>query len=1196
MRFDAARWYSMEMAGVVTHTGAMIIQKARELIDRIGIPLELDTDGIWTTLPSSFPQNFKFTTKSGKTVFLSYPCAMLNAETQNLFTNHQYHELVDKQQKKYEVHSECSILFELDGPYKAMVLPASKEEDKGIKKRYAVFGLDGKLAELKGFEIKRRGELQLIKIFQSEIFSRFLQGSDLPSCYQAVADVANNWLDVLDNQGQELDDDSLLDLISEASTMSRSLEDYGAQKSCAITTARRLGTFLGAEMVADKGVQCNYVISRRPEGSPVTERAIPTVIFHTDDMAVRRRFLRRWLHDPSLTDDELDIRNILDWDYYKGRLGSAIMKIITIPAAIQHVTNPVPRVKHPDWLQKRIRDLDSSHKQMKMSSFFEKKSKDLPSAMEIDIEDMANAVRHKVPVMATVRKGDKRKSSTSAEPAEDAPLPPNVPKEEDIHAWLLHQKAVWRQQVAARKKRRIAIENGEELPRVRATTGMGAFVVHEQQRLLRSQWQIVEIRPMAQPGLFKMWVFTGVGQIQTLTLEVPRVFYINSRKEWKGMANVKEVPARVLPMGSTCHRLLEVVMPEQQFQQNYHELMLDMADPEVEGIYETELPLMLKAIMDLGCVPKLKPKTSAEKVLRQGRKLDSVSLSELEFQSCAPNIAYLESPILAQVYINYSWSEAPARGVIGLFSSFTCVAPQFIVINPINGADRPNFTRMLQQEYTEEMKRRGVVLSVDESKKFVATVSYARTREAAFRELSRIVKELRQKSHAPTMVLFQSALSLPGLLVACAALEELPIVCLPADPQDNQYSALQWQQPAVQRMTRAFFGAEGGYSDRLALARFAHIPIANIEPNARYEQIFVADVFFGRLLRDQKHLLWAQSAWRSDVANDDRCFDMDEERPVLIAPQACRTFCVELEVTSFTINAIINHTQLEEMESLPTAGSEQYFPGQLEGQLPRTKTIADEAISCAPAFKVITQMVNKWLRHLYKTKSQHVDLLLSHFERWLSSQSSKFFMPMLRRYADGLMHKMFKALVEKLTALGATIVYASVKSIILCTGKTSQYTAMAYTRYLIDTIHDEPLFKLLALEPKKAWSQLLFMDRFNFAGFAGKYKELEGEGLRIDEGEDTEAAELTEEDMQTDATNPDSQPPAVRDACDWNLAEFLPKPVQHHFLVNIIDFLDKCMQHRDVSVGDGPSQAGFATQVQRKQKSDEFVKSLFVNR
>ncbi len=50
-----------------------------------------------------------------------------------------------------------------------------------------------------------------------------------------------------------------------------------------------------------------------------------------------------------------DVRGIVDWEYYRQRLSGAIQKIITIPAALQRVTNPVPRVAHPDWLHKRVR-------------------------------------------------------------------------------------------------------------------------------------------------------------------------------------------------------------------------------------------------------------------------------------------------------------------------------------------------------------------------------------------------------------------------------------------------------------------------------------------------------------------------------------------------------------------------------------------------------------------------------------------------------------------------------------------------------------------------------------------------------------------------------------------------------------------------------------------------------------------------
>ena len=63
--------------------------------------------------------------------------------------------------------------------------------------RYAVFNEDGSLAELKGFEVKRRGELQLIKIFQSSVFESFLHGNSLQTVYESVAKVADYWLDIL---------------------------------------------------------------------------------------------------------------------------------------------------------------------------------------------------------------------------------------------------------------------------------------------------------------------------------------------------------------------------------------------------------------------------------------------------------------------------------------------------------------------------------------------------------------------------------------------------------------------------------------------------------------------------------------------------------------------------------------------------------------------------------------------------------------------------------------------------------------------------------------------------------------------------------------------------------------------------------------------------------------------------------------
>lgn len=84
-----SRWFSMQMAACVTFVGSNIIRRARVLVGKIGIPLELDTDGIWSMLPCTFPDEFCFQTTSGKMKF-KYPEIMLNAMTASNFTNKQF--------------------------------------------------------------------------------------------------------------------------------------------------------------------------------------------------------------------------------------------------------------------------------------------------------------------------------------------------------------------------------------------------------------------------------------------------------------------------------------------------------------------------------------------------------------------------------------------------------------------------------------------------------------------------------------------------------------------------------------------------------------------------------------------------------------------------------------------------------------------------------------------------------------------------------------------------------------------------------------------------------------------------------------------------------------------------------------------------------------------------------------------------
>jgi DNA polymerase epsilon subunit 1 len=145
---------------------------------------------------------------------------------------------------------------------------------------------------------------------------------------------ANQWLDVLDERGTSMDDTELLELISERKTISKTVEEYEGRKSTSLTTAARLADFLGADMVRDKGLNCNLIISRLPAGAPVTERAIPVAIFSCEP-TIKKYFLRKWLKDSALDCD--DFRHLVDWEYYKDRLGKCGMNMLNLPLAVSHL-------------------------------------------------------------------------------------------------------------------------------------------------------------------------------------------------------------------------------------------------------------------------------------------------------------------------------------------------------------------------------------------------------------------------------------------------------------------------------------------------------------------------------------------------------------------------------------------------------------------------------------------------------------------------------------------------------------------------------------------------------------------------------------------------------------------------------------------------------------------------------------------
>ncbi|KAJ8415285.1 hypothetical protein AAFF_G00422650 [Aldrovandia affinis] len=1197
-----ARWYSMEMAGIVCHTGAHIITQARELIEQIGRPLELDTDGIWCVLPNTFPENFVIKSSNEKKpkVTISYPGAMLNIMVKEGFTNHQYQELVDPATLTYETRSENSIFFEVDGPYLAMILPASKEEGKKLKKRYAVFNEDGSLAELKGFEVKRRGELQLIKIFQSSVFEAFLKGTTLEEVYASVAKVADYWLDVLFSKAANMPDAELFELISENRSMSRKLEDYGEQKSTSISTAKRLAEFLGDQMVKDAGLSCRYVISRKPEGAPVTERAVPLAIFQAEP-SVKKHFLRKWLKMPSMHD--LDIRTILDWNYYIERLGSAIQKIITIPAALQQVKNPVPRIRHPDWLHKKLLEKNDIYKQKKISELFTSEGKKqvashLPaggssqnaeSGGAADMEDFGvpQGRLHPAVPISTKRKRVSQGPESQTESQELeltqswreilGPPPPSGNTQEERLVWLRYHKKKWELQLRQRKERskRRRLLDGEVQPagggviRAGATTGLGSFLRRTARSILDMPWQIVQIAETSQPGLYKLWAVIG-SDLHCVKLNVPRVFYVNQKvpKQEEG-ATYKKVN-RMLPRSNMVYYLYQYSVPEDMYQEHINEINADLSAPDIEGVYETQVPLLFRALVQLGCLCMVNKQVVRDLV---GREADTFELEHLDMRSLA-QFSYLEPGSIRHIYL-YHHSQGH-KALFGLFIPSQRKASIF-VLDTVRSNQMPSLNALYGAERTALLEKTSEELLPPEKHTF--EVRAESDPKAIYRALQRTLLNYKEERRGPTLIAVQSNWDVRRLAAGMPVLEEFPAV--PVHVTDEiSYSVLDWQRHGARRMIRHYLNLDSCLSQAFDMARYYHLPVGNLPEDV---SIFGSDLFLARHLRKHNHLLWLSPTARPDLggkeADDSRLVMESEDRgSVEINAQGCySTVCVELDLQSLAVNTILQSQHVNDMEGGASLGVsfDVIQQASLEDMMAGNQGVSavasyDETALCSNTFRILKSMVVGWVKEITQYHNVYADNQVMHFYRWLRSPSSLLYDPALHRTLLNMMKKVFLQLVAEFKRLGSSVVYGNFNRIILSTKKRRIDDAIAYVEYITNSIHSREIFHSLSISFSRCWEFLLWMDLANHGGVKGKLPDsiLYGEegAAQKKGGEKEGGAEGSEDEEEEEAPGPgDEEEGGVGGAdevedlieSNWNIMQYLPQTAscQNYFLMIVSAYI-----------------------------------------
>ena len=81
------------------------------------------------------------------------------------------------------------------------------------------------------------------------------------------------------------------------------------------------------------------------------------------------------------------------------------------------------------------------------------------------------------------------------------------------------------------------------------------------------------------------------------------------------------------------YNLYEYKVPEEIYNAHSNELVGDLSNPDIEGIYETQVPLEFRALLDLGClciVDKAKARQLAASAADTGNYLDIMKIAHFQ--------------------------------------------------------------------------------------------------------------------------------------------------------------------------------------------------------------------------------------------------------------------------------------------------------------------------------------------------------------------------------------------------------------------------------------------------------------------------------------------------------------------------------------------------------------------------------------
>lgn len=267
----------------------------------------------------------------------------------------------------------------------------------------------------------------------------------------------------------------------------------------------------------------------------------------------------------------------------------------------------------------------------------------------LDIEDMGNGNKSSSaskPILVTTTTNNRRSNDENAAPPgsggggskrkhseiDNTPRPKcnwrevlgPAPKLADagLQTWLKFQKRKWLLQIEFRQQCKSNVDRARTAaglaPVGNISRSITNFVQKSTNSKMQKPWQILRIAEQSNSiGFFKMWILVDA-DLFAVSVKINRQFLVNQLKPMeKESSALCRKTSRHLPRCQPVYNLYEYSIPEEMYQRHKVEIMEEFANPNVEGVYELNVPLMFSMLMKLGCVCGVKKSAKLIKVLEK---------------------------------------------------------------------------------------------------------------------------------------------------------------------------------------------------------------------------------------------------------------------------------------------------------------------------------------------------------------------------------------------------------------------------------------------------------------------------------------------------------------------------------------------------------------------------------------------------